>query len=112
MSEKEKKEKSKAVRRTSIGGQAVLEGVMMKGSHSIATAVRAPSGDITVESKYIKSAKEKNAFFRLPFVRGVVNLVSQLFQGTGIILRSAEVYGDFAEPSKLDKWMADKLKIR
>ncbi len=111
MSEKEKKEKSKAVRRTSIGGQAVLEGVMMKGSHSIATAVRAPSGDITVESKYIKSAKEKNAFFRLPFVRGVVNLVSQLFQGTGIILRSAEVYGDFAEPSKLDKWMADKLKI-
>ena len=108
---KEKTQKSKAVRRTSIGGQAVLEGVMMKGARSMATAVRAPSGDITIESKYIKSAKEKNVFFRLPFIRGVVNLVSQLFQGTGIILRSAEVYGDYAEPSKLDKWMADKLKI-
>jgi len=109
--DKKNKQSGKAVRRTSIGGQAVLEGVMMKGARSMATAVRAPSGDITVESKYIKSAKEKNAFLRLPFIRGVVNLVSQLFQGTGIIMRSAEVYGDYAEPSKLDKWMADKLKI-
>jgi len=103
--------KSKAVRRTSIGVQAVLEGVMMKGNRSIATAVRTAGGDITVESKYIKSAKERNVFFRLPFIRGVVNLVTQLFQGTGIILRSAEVYGDFADPSKFDKWVADKFKI-
>ena len=51
----------------------------------------------TIKSKYVKSAKERNIFFRLPFVRGVVNLVTQLFQGTGIIMRSAEVYGDFAE---------------
>ena len=103
--------KSKAVRRTNIGGQAVLEGVMMKGEHSIATAVRTPSGDITVESKYIKSPKERNWFLRLPFVRGVVNLFTQLFQGTGIMMRSAEVYGDYAEPSKFEKWMADKFKI-
>ena len=89
----------------------MLEGVMMKGARSIATAVRAPGGNITVECKYIKSAKERNVFFRLPFVRGVVNLISQLFQGTGIILRSAEVYGDFAEPSRFEKWMAEKLKI-
>lgn len=103
--------KTKIVRRTSIGGQAVLEGVMMKGARSIATAVRTPDGDITVESKYVKDAKQRNAFLRLPFVRGVVNLVTQLFQGTGIMMRSAEVYGDYAEPSKFDKWMADKLKI-
>jgi len=108
---KPERDKSKAVRRTSIGGQAVLEGVMMKGTHSMATAVRSPDGSITVESKYIKSAKEKNVFFRLPFVRGVVNLVTQLFQGTGIIMRSAEVYGDFAEPSKFDKWISKKFKI-
>ncbi|UKI21858.1 MAG: peptide chain release factor N(5)-glutamine methyltransferase [Christensenella sp.] len=100
------------MRRTSIGGQAVLEGVMMKGEHSIATAVRTPSGDITVESKYIKSPKERNWFLRLPFIRGVVNLFTQLFQGTGIMMRSAEVYGDYAEPSKAEKWMADKLKIK
>ncbi len=105
------KKQDKAVCRTSIGGQAVLEGVMMKGYHSMATAVRAPSGEITVESKYIKSPKERNLFFRLPFVRGVVNLFTQLVQGTGIIMRSAEVYGDFEEPSKTEKWMAEKLKI-
>ena len=103
--------KSKIVRRTNIGGQAVLEGVMMKGARSIATAVRTPDGDITVESKYTKDAKQRNAFLKLPFVRGVVNLVTQLFQGTGIMMRSAEVYGDYAEPSKFDKWVADKLKI-
>ena len=103
--------KTKIVCRTNIGGQAVLEGVMMKGARSIATAVRTPDGDITVESKYVKDAKQRNAFLRLPFVRGVVNLFTQLFQGTGIMMRSAEVYGDYAEPSKLDKWMADKLKI-
>ena len=86
--------KTKIVRRTNIGGQAVLEGVMMKGARSIATAVRTPDGDITVESKYVKDAKQRNAFLRLPFVRGVVNLFTQLFQGTGIMMRSAEVYGD------------------
>ncbi len=108
---KNKIERQKAVCRTSIGGQAVLEGVMMKGSKSLATAVRAPGGDITIECKYTKSAKERNWFLRLPFVRGVVNLVTQLFEGMKIIMRSAEVYGDFAEPSKFDKWVADKFKI-
>lgn len=109
--DKQKKPKQCAARRTSIGGQAVLEGVMMKGASSMATAVRAPGGEITIESKRIKSAKDRNVFFRLPFVRGVVNLVTQLFQGTGIILRSAEVYGEFAEPSKLDKQVAKKFKV-
>ncbi len=110
MAKKDKDKKGCAVRRTSIGGQAVLEGVMMKGERSMATAVRAPGGEITIESKRIKSPKDRNVFFRLPFVRGVVNLVTQLFQGTGIILRSAEVYGDFAEPSKVDKQVAKKTK--
>ncbi len=114
---KQKKEKvvidrdTKVCKRTSIGGQAVLEGVMMKGSRSLATAVRTPSGDITVECKYTRSAKKRPAILRAPFVRGVVNLVTQLFEGMGIIMRSAEVYGDYAEPTKFDKWVADKLKI-
>lgn len=109
--EKVKKNKSKATCRTSIGGQAVLEGVMMKGSRSIATAVRSATGEITVENKYTKSMKERPWILRVPFIRGVVNLITQLFQGTGIMMRSAEVYGDFAEPSKFDKWVSDKLKI-
>ncbi|MCQ2603078.1 MAG: DUF1385 domain-containing protein, partial [Clostridia bacterium] len=101
----------KKVRHTSIGGQAVLEGVMMKGAKSVATAVRTETGEITVESKRVKSIKDKSVFYRVPFVRGALNLGSQLFSGTALLMRSAEVYGDFAEPSKSDKWIADKLKI-
>ena len=109
--DKVKKEKSCPVKRTSIGGQAVLEGVMMKGESVIATAVRTEAGEITVESKRVKSAKERNAFLRLPFVRGVVNLITQLFDGMRILMRSAEVYGDFAEPTNFEKKMAEKAKV-
>ena len=109
--DKVKKEKSCPTRRTSIGGQAVLEGVMMKGETVVATAVRTEAGEITVESKRVKSPKERNAFLRLPFVRGVVNLVTQLFEGMRILMRSAEVYGDFAEPTKFEKKLAEKCKI-
>ncbi len=88
-----------------------MEGVMMKGAHSVATAVRSETGEITVESKYIKPLKEKNKIWGFPFIRGIVNLVTQLYEGTGILLRSAEVYGDFAEPSKFEKKIAEKFKI-
>ncbi len=101
----------KAVCRTYIGGQAVIEGVMMKGRTSLATAVRTEAGEITVEAKRIPDASERNIFFRLPVVRGVVNLVTQLFMGVGVLMRSAEVFGDYAEPTKFDKWMAEKFKL-
>lgn len=106
-----KEKPGKAVRRTYIGGQAVLEGVMMKGRTSMATAVRTESGEITVEAKRIKDASKRGVFFRLPFVRGVVNLVTQLFMGVGVLMRSAEVFGDYAEPTKFDKWVGEKFKI-
>ena len=106
-----KNKKNCAVKRTSIGGQAVLEGVMMKGATAIATAVRTETGEITVESKRIKSTKERSKITRVPFIRGIVNLVSQLYDGMGILMRSAEVYGDFAEPSKFEKKVAEKFKI-
>ncbi len=111
-SPKRKKEKTgKIVRRTYIGGQAVLEGVMMKGRRSLATAVRTESGEITVEAKRIKDTSQRSVFFRLPFVRGVVNLVTQLFMGVGVLMRSAEVFGDYAEPTKFDKWVGEKFKV-
>ena len=106
-----KEKPGKIVRRTYIGGQAVLEGVMMKGRTSMATAVRTESGEITVEAKRIKDASKRGVFFRLPFVRGVVNLVTQLFMGVGVLMRSAEVFGDYAEPTKFDKWVGEKFKV-
>lgn len=96
--------------RTSIGGQAVLEGVMMRGSSSMATAVRDQDGIIRTESRRITSPGKQNRFLRLPLIRGVVSFVQSLVGGTKVLMRSAEVYGE-GEPSKFEKWMADKLKL-
>lgn len=98
---------------SSIGGQAVLEGVMMRGSCSMATAVRDPEGKIVVESKRLKPIKEKNVLFRVPVIRGVLNFVSSMIEGVRIINRSSEVFADngSAEPSKFEKWLAKKLNV-
>ncbi len=102
MAKKEKKTK------VSIGGQAVLEGVMMRGTTAMATAVRDGDGIIRVETKRLKN--NKNFFYKLPIVRGVVSFVQSLFGGTAVLMRSADVYGE-GEPSKFEKWMAEKLKV-
>ncbi|MGI6701747.1 MAG: peptide chain release factor N(5)-glutamine methyltransferase [Christensenellales bacterium] len=95
-----------------IGGQAVLEGVMMKGEHSMATAVRDEFGDILIESERITPLKEKNKLFGLPIARGVVAFFDSLVKGTKILLKSAEVYGgDAGEPTRFEKWLSDKTKI-
>jgi len=96
--------------KTSIGGQAVLEGVMMRGATSMATAVRDEDGIIRLEAKRITPATKKNKFFKLPIIRGVVNFVSSMTGGMKTMMRSAEVFGE-GEPSKFELWMAEKLKI-
>lgn len=102
--------KSEKCKRTSIGGQAVLEGVMMRGETSMATAVRDQDGIIRVESKRVTPAKKRNLFFRLPVIRGVYSFLQSLVGGTSVLMRSAEVFGE-GEPSKFEKWLAAKLKI-
>lgn len=105
-----KENSKKSCKKVSIGGQAVLEGVMMRGQSSMATAVRDADGIIRLETKRIKPQKERNIFLRLPIIRGVSSFVSSMVGGTGVLLRSAEVYGE-GEPSKFEKWMAEKLKV-
>lgn len=104
-----KKDRKKC--RTNIGGQAVLEGVMMLGARSRATAVRDEKGNIQIESKRIKPNSEKSIFRKIPFVRGVLNFVSSMYTGVGIILRSSEVFEGESEPSKFEKWCADRLHL-
>lgn len=94
----------------SIGGQAVMEGVMMRGETSMATAVRDADGIIRMETKRIKPQKQRNIFLRLPIFRGVYSFITSLFGGVSVLMRSAEVYGE-EEPSKFEKWLSDKLKI-
>ena len=100
----------KKINKTSIGGQAVMEGVMMRGYSSMATAVRDADGVIRVETERLTPLKEKSFIYRMPVVRGVINFFSSLVFGTKILMRSAEVIGE-GEPSKFEKWLSEKLRI-
>lgn len=102
--------KLKKPNKTNIGGQAVIEGVMMRGNSSMAISVRDEDGVIRVETERLKPVKEKPFIFRTPFIRGILSFVDSLFSGTKILMRSAEVYGE-GEPSKFEKFLSEKLKI-
>ena len=96
---------------TSIGGQAVIEGVMMRGINSIATAVRDDNGQIVVESQYVTPTEKKSSAYRTPVLRGFLNLCSSMAIGMKSLMRSGEVFGEDAEPSKFDTWVAKKTGI-
>lgn len=104
--------KKKKEKRTGIGGQAVMEGVMMRGRRSMATAVRDPEGVIQIESERLIPPEKRSKFSRLPFVRGVGNFVSSLVTGNRILMRSADVsMTDADTPTKAEKWLEEKHKI-
>lgn len=88
-----------------------MEGVMMRGKCSMATAVRNSDGDIVVESKRLIPVEKKNVCYRIPVLRGIINFATMLYTGTQTLLRSSEVYGEEIEPSKFDKWLSEKLHI-
>lgn len=96
-----------------MGGQAVIEGVMMRGKSMYAMAVRNSSGEIVVEKEKTDGSLYTNRFFKLPIIRGVVSFVTSLIIGTKILMRSAEIAGDDIEydeePSKFEKFLQDKF---
>lgn len=96
-----------------IGGQAVLEGVMMRGEGSMATAVRNPDGKIVIESSRFTPAKEKSKIYRVPIIRGMISFFQSFVTGMKITMRSTEVFGDMSkeEPSKFEKWLAKTFKV-
>ena len=89
-----------------IGGQAVMEGVMMKGPDAIGIAVRRKNGDILVS--YEKTAaKKENKFLKLPFIRGIVNFGSMMAMGMRVLEKSTNMLGVVdEEPSKFEKWIS------
>ena len=107
------KQQSPAVRRCSVGGQAVMEGVMMKSDVGIAMAVRRADGKIVKSYQKFRSKAQKGTFWGLPVVRGVVAFVESLKTGMDTTTKSAELYGEGfeEEPSKFEKWLADKLHV-
>ena len=97
---------------TSIGGQAVMEGVMMRGPYKTAVAVRKPDGEIERKIED-NGTKTRSKFFRLPIIRGCVNFIDSLVIGMKALMYSAE-FVDIEEEegeseSKFDKWLDDKF---
>ncbi len=90
----------------STGGQAVLEGVMMKSKDKIAISVRDTKGKIRTEVKPSKPLALKCKFFRIPFVRGIVGFVDSMILSFDTLSRSADMLGlDEEEESKFEKWL-------
>lgn len=91
-----------------IGGQAVIEGVMMKNGDEYATAVRKPDGTIEVKKESYVSMGEKVKFFSLPFVRGVFSFADSMILGMRALTFSASFFEDDEEdmePSKFEKFL-------
>lgn len=91
-----------------IGGQAVLEGVMMKNNEKYAVAVRKPNGEIAVEVENSRGILHGNKLKELPFVRGIFNFIDSLILGMRCLNFSASFY-DEGEESKVGESKGDKL---
>lgn len=104
---------SKKTHKTSAGGQALIEGVMMLGPKGMATSVRKPDGEILTEYHKVKHMRDKSKFFNLPIIRGVVNFVESMIIGYKALMYSAEASGmeDIEEENmnKFEKWLSNKF---
>ncbi|MFZ2538696.1 MAG: DUF1385 domain-containing protein [Oscillospiraceae bacterium] len=104
------KENNKVSHKSKIGGQALIEGIMMRGLDKASMAVRKPDGEIDVETWNLK---KQSIFNKIPIVRGMVNFIQSMFMGYKCLSKSAEKAGidddENYEPSKFEKWLDDKL---
>ncbi len=91
-----------------VGGQAVLEGVMMKNNERYAVAVRKPDGEIDVKIDNFQGVLKENKLKKLPFIRGIFNFVESLMLGMKSLNHSASFYEEEEEETKFDRTM-DKL---
>ncbi len=102
------KEKQSAFR-TTIGGQALIEGILMRGPSKQAIAVRTKDGLVVTEEE-LKLTKDKHPALGLPFIRGPVTFIDSMAKGMKALMYSAELSeGEEYEPDKLDKWIEEKI---
>lgn len=102
----------KKKQRTYIGGQAVIQGVMMRSKGGMATVVRDDTGELQMEALRTPSPEKEAKWKKLPFIRGIFSFISSLTLGMGALMRSSDVaFTDDTEPSNLNKWMTEHLKI-
>ncbi len=102
----------KTINKTSIGGQALIEGVMMKSPDYIASAIRTPGGEIVTSVRPLAKGKKKS-IKNWPIIRGVFNFFDMMKLGYKELMNSAEIAGvdeEQTEPSKFEKWLSKTFK--
>lgn len=97
-------------KKTSIGGQALIEGIMMRGPVLTSMATRMPDGSIDVETWNTHKGSKTPWTRRAPFIRGIFNMVDSMVVGYHCLMKSAEKAGVEEEPTKFDKWLEKKLE--
>ena len=97
-------------KRVDIGGQAVMEGVMMKAPRAIAVSVRRPDHTIVTKLKPYTPLSEKHKWMGYPFLRGIVNMCTMFTMGMSTLQDSTSMLGILdEEPTKFEKWLSKKL---
>ena len=95
---------------TKMGGQAVMEGIMMKGESKTALAVRIPNGNIELETT---KTKTYGSWMKIPILRGVIAFIDSLVFGTKTLMNSADILSEYDdeeyEPSKFEVWFESKF---
>ena len=97
--------------RTTIGGQALIEGILMRGPEKQAIVVRSPEG-LVVREEELKLVRDKYPVLGLPLIRGSVTFLDSMFKGVKALMFSADYFPEDdagAEPSKFEKWLEEKL---
>lgn len=95
-------------KKTTIGGQALLEGILMRGPEKTRIVVRKPNKELEIKDEPIGTVK-KSKIAAIPFVRGVVNFWDSMKYGLSALNYSASFFEEEAEMGKLEKWFNDKL---
>ena len=101
------KDNSACAFRTSIGGQALMEGILMRGVDRQAIVCRKADGSLAVKTEELELIKEKHPWMGLPLIRGVVNFLDSMVKGVKALMWSAEQLPeeDQGEPDKLELWI-------
>ena len=99
--------------KTMCGGQALIEGIMMRGPKKQSIVVRRPDGGLEIKVEDLKLIKDRHPVLGWPLIRGVVNFCSSMVNGVRALMYSADFYpeeeGEIEEPSKFERWLENKL---
>lgn len=108
-----KNSESSSCRLNRVGGEAVIEGVMMKAGENCCTACRDDKGVIKIYERKFVSLKKKCKFLNIPIIRGIVGFIESMILSFSVLNVSAEVMGgeDFQKEGKFEKWMKKHLGV-